>query len=294
MPPNLPLWTVAPFAALLLLIAFLPLAAPRFWHSNRNKLLVSLAAGLPVAIYLLAGPAGGASWLAHAGMEYAAFIALLGSLYVIAGGIRLKGSLAGTPLSNTAILAVGAVIASFVGTTGASMLLIRPLLRANESRVRKAHIVVFFIFIVSNTGGLLTPLGDPPLYLGFLRGVPFVWTFTLVGQWLAVNAALLAAFNLVDQWFLAREERERPGSQLEEIQVVREPLGIEGGWNLLWLAGVLAVIAGAAWGSRISASPDVIALIQVGAFAALAAGSWLTTRPAVRSANRFTWSPVLE
>jgi Na+/H+ antiporter NhaD/arsenite permease-like protein len=187
MPPHLPPWTVAPFAALLLLIAFLPLVAHKFWHSNWNKLFVSLAAGLPVAIYLLAGPAGGASWLAHAGMEYAAFIALLGSLYVIAGGIRLKGSLSGTPLSNTALLGIGAVIASFIGTTGASMLLIRPLLRANESRLWKSHVVVFFIFIVSNAGGLLTPLGDPPLYLGFLRGVPFLWTFKLVVPWLIVN-----------------------------------------------------------------------------------------------------------
>ncbi|HZN62721.1 MAG TPA: sodium:proton antiporter [Planctomycetota bacterium] len=295
MPPNLPLWTVAPFAALLLLIAFLPLAAPRFWHSNRNKLLVSLAAGLPVVIYLLAATDHGGGRMAHVALEYAAFISLLGALYVIAGGIRLKGSLAGTPLTNTAILGIGAVIASFIGTTGASMLLIRPLLRANESRVRKAHVVVFFIFIVSNTGGLLTPLGDPPLYLGFLRGVPFLWTFKLAVPWLIVNGALLAIFNFVDQWILDREERERPGAQLEDVQKIKEPLGVEGGFNFLWLGCVIALIyAAGAWGVTLLGSRDTVVLVLVGGFWALGAFSWAITRGEVRSANRFSWAPMAE
>ncbi len=292
---TVPLWTVIPFVAYLLAIALLPLAAPRFWHPNRNKLLLSLAAAVPVAIWLLAGPGHGGKWLARAGMEYAAFIALLGALYVIAGGIRLKGSLAGTPLTNTAILGIGAVIASFIGTTGASMLLIRPLLRANEARLRKAHIVVFFIFIVSNAGGLLTPLGDPPLYLGFLRGVPFLWTFKLVVPWLIVNGVLLAAFNAIDQWFLDREERERPGSQLEEVQKIREPLRLEGGLNFLWLGGVIALIyAAGAWGSRILGGHGAAELAQIVGLCALAAVGWTTTRTEVRAANRFTWSPILE
>ena len=133
---------------------------------------MAAAFGVPVAVGLCLH--GMAPWLLHSAAEYAAFIALLGSLFVISGGVHLKGSLAGTPLANTTLLAVGAVLASLVGTTGASMLLLPPLLRANESRRRKVHIVVFFIFIVSNGGGMLTPLGDPPLYLGFLRGVPFL------------------------------------------------------------------------------------------------------------------------
>ena len=134
---------------------------------------------------------------------------------MITGGIYVRGSLAGTPLVNTALLGLGALLASWIGTTGASVLLIRPLLRANGPRERKAHIVVFFIFVVSNCGGLLTPLGDPPLFLGFLKGVPFGWTLQLWPEWLLVNGALLAIFNVWDQVVFDREERERPGSQLE-------------------------------------------------------------------------------
>src|SRR5439155_12753969 len=128
-----------------------------------------------------------------------AFLTLLASLFVISGGIYLRGSLAGTPLVNTCFLSLGAVLASFIGTTGASMLLIRPLLRANEPRVRKTHIVIFFIFIVSNGGGMLTPLGDPPLFLGFLNGVPFEWTLQLWMQWALLNGILLVIFNIWDQ-----------------------------------------------------------------------------------------------
>jgi Na+/H+ antiporter NhaD/arsenite permease-like protein len=291
----LPLWTVFPFVTYLLAIALLPFLAPRFWHSNRNKFLLALAASLPVVIYLLAVPAHGGSWLAHAGMEYAAFIALMAALFVIAGGIRIAGSLAGTPLTNTAILGIGALMASFIGTTGASMLLIRPLLRANAARLRKAHIVVFFIFIVSNTGGLLTPLGDPPLFLGFLRGVPFLWTFKLVLPWLLVNGVLLAVFNVLDQWIFSREERQRPGAQLEEVQRIREPLRMEGGFNFLWLGGVIAVIyAAGAWGPRVIGNPNVLTGAQIVAFCALAAFSLATTRTGVRAANRFTWAPIVE
>jgi Na+/H+ antiporter NhaD/arsenite permease-like protein len=286
---------VLPFVTYLLAIAFLPLVVPRFWHSNRNRLIVSLAFSLPVAIQLLSGPVGGAALLLHSAEEYLAFIALLGALYVIAGGIRITGTLAGTPLVNTAILGAGAALASFIGTTGASMLLIRPLIRANETRVRRAHTVIFFIFIVSNSGGLLTPLGDPPLYLGFMRGVPFEWTFRLFIPWLLVNGVLLVAFNFIDQMFLNREERERPGSQLEDVQARRTPLGIEGASNFLWLALVVAVIyASAALGPRILRQPDARLFVQIGLLAALAGLAWATTPSPVRAANRFTWGPILE
>jgi Na+/H+ antiporter NhaD/arsenite permease-like protein len=214
---------------------------------------------------------------------------------VISGGIHLKGSLAGTPLANTTLLAVGAALASLVGTTGASMLLLPPLLRANESRRRKVHIVVFFIFIVSNGGGMLTPLGDPPLYLGFLRGVPFLWTLRLLGPWALVNGALLLIFNLLDQHVQGREERERPGSQLEEVQHVKEPLRIEGRRNLLYLAGVLGVVyLTGRYGARLHPDPGVQLLLQIGGMAALAAASLATTRRSIRRANHFTWGPILE
>ena len=288
-------WSILPFAAYLLVIALAPLFCARFWEKNRNKLILAVIASLPVVVYLLAGPAHGPGWLLHSAKEYVAFIVLLASLFVISGGIHLKGSLAGTPIVNTALLALGTLLASLIGTTGASMLLIRPLLRANEKRQRKMHIVIFFIFLVSNSGGLLTPLGDPPLFLGFLRGVPFLWTLRLLGPWALVNAALLVLFNVIDQVVLNKEEKERAGSQLEEVQQVQEPLRIQGGLNVLWLLGVIGVIyATGTYGSRISPSPDVQLLCQVLGMAAMAALSLTLTRAEVRKANRFTWGPIVE
>jgi Na+/H+ antiporter NhaD/arsenite permease-like protein len=254
---------------------------------------MAAAFGLPVAAALCL--TGRAAWLVHSAKEYAAFITLLAALFVISGGVHLRGALAGTPLANTTLLGIGAVLASFVGTTGASMLLLPPLLRANEERERKMHIVVFFIFIVSNAGGMLTPLGDPPLYLGFLRGVPFLWTLRLIGPWALVNGSLLLFFNLLDQRILDREERERPGSQLEEVQRIEEPLSIDGRWNLLYLAGVLAVVfLTGQYGPRLHPDPDVPLALQIAGMAALAAASLATTSPAVRRANHFTWGPILE
>jgi Na+/H+ antiporter NhaD/arsenite permease-like protein len=292
-PGTLPLWTILPFATYLGALAVIPLALPRFWEENRNKLLLAAVFALPVAAGLWLDGKG--LWLVHSAKEYAAFITLLASLFVISGGVHLKGSLAGTPLANTALLGIGGLLASVVGTTGASMLLIHPLLRANESRQRKVHIVVFFIFIVSNGGGMLTPLGDPPLYLGFLRGVPFLWTLRLVGPWALVNGTLLLLFNFLDQRILDREERERPGSQLEEVQRIVEPLSVEGRRNLLYLLGVVGVVfVTGHYGSRLHPHPDVQLLFQIGGMAALAALSLATTPQAVRRANHFTWGPILE
>jgi Na+/H+ antiporter NhaD/arsenite permease-like protein len=295
--PVPPLWSVVPFFAYLLAIATVPLFAQRFWEGNRRKLAVAAAASLPVLVYLFAlEPAHGPHWLLHSAREYAAFIALLGALFTISGGVHLRGSLAGTPLVNTAVLAAGALLASFIGTTGASMLLIRPLLRANAARERRIHIVVFFIFIVSNAGGLLTPLGDPPLFLGFLRGVPFLWTLRLFPHWLLVNGLLLALFHVLDQIALNREERLRPGSQLEAVQRVAEPLRIEGGLNFVWLLGVLvAIFALGAFGrSHLTSDEDALAALQILAMLCLAGLSLATTPRAVREANHFAWAPIAE
>jgi Na+/H+ antiporter NhaD/arsenite permease-like protein len=237
----------------------------------------------------------GTHLLVHSLKEYVAFIALLLSLFVITGGIFVKGSLAGTPISNTVILGLGAVLANVVGTTGASMLLIRPLLRANAARERKAHIFVFLIFIVSNTGGLLTPLGDPPLFLGFLRGVPFWWTFRLWLEWLVMNGLLLTVFNLVDQHIFDREERLRAGSQLEEVQEAVLPLGIRGSQNLVFLFGVILVIFFmGSFGERYFPNGDVRALVQVVSMLFLAGLSLLFTPNAIRRTNHFTWYPIFE
>ena len=237
----------------------------------------------------------GVELLVHSLKEYIAFITLLLSLFVIAGGIFVKGSLAGTPMSNTVILGIGAVLANLVGTTGASMLLIRPLLRANASRVQTSHIFVFLIFVVSNTGGLLTPLGDPPLFLGFLRGVPFFWTLGLWVKWLVVNGLLLAVFNFVDQYIFNREERLRAGSQLEEAQEAVERLGIRGGQNLVFLFGVILVIffMGTS-GVRYFPNQDLRVAVQVGGMLFMALLSLLFTPTALRRVNRFTWYPIFE
>jgi Na+/H+ antiporter NhaD/arsenite permease-like protein len=290
---NPPAWSVLPFAAYLLVIAVVPLLLPHFWEKNRNKLIVALAAALPAAAFLLLSHGG--HLLLDSLKEYVAFIVLLAALFVISGGVYLKGSLAGTPNINTLVLAIGALLASFIGTTGASMLLIRPLLRANEKRLKKTHLVVFFIFIVSNAGGMLTPLGDPPLFLGFLRGVPFLWTLQLWGPWALVSGALLLIFNFLDQAVFNKEERERPGSQLEEVQKVAEPLRIHGGLNVLWLLGVIAINSGVGYfGRRHGWGDDVQKLSIVAGMAAMAGLSLATTSREIRGSNKFTWGPIVE
>src|SRR5881296_1212118 len=212
---QLPLITALPFVALLLAIALLPLAAGGWWHHNRNKALVSFLLAAPILIYL----GTTAPELLHEKFhEYLGFIVVIGALFVVTGGIHIQGSLAGTPLVNTGMLCIGAVLANLLGTTGASVLLIRPLLRANKRRKRVAHIVIFFIFIVANCGGLLTPVGDPPFLLGFLKGVPFDWTLRLWPQWLLINGILLIVFNVWDRWAHEPDEKE----------LIHEPLRVRG------------------------------------------------------------------
>ena len=280
----LPAWSVLPFAAMLLAIAVLPLAAPGFWDRNRNKALLSLALGLPVAAWMASLEP---MVLAHAAHEYAAFILLLGALFVISGGIVVRGTLAGTPGLNTALIAIGAVLASLIGTTGASMVLIRPLLRANSVRRRKQHVVVFFIFVVANAGGLLTPLGDPPLFLGFLRGVPFLWTLRLWPEWLFVNGALLLLFFVIDSTIFRAEDLASPGD-LDKVAVEHEvPVHVAGKRNVLYLAGVVAVLVAAA---RLQPPAGV----QEAGLAAMAALSWFTTPRALHAENGYTWHPIEE
>jgi Na+/H+ antiporter NhaD/arsenite permease-like protein len=281
---TLPLWSVAPFAAMLLAIALLPLAAAHLWERNRNKALLSLLLGAPVVIGIgLQDP----SLVLHTAHEYVAFIVLLGALFVISGGVVVRGTLAGTPGLNAGVLAAGALLASVIGTTGASMVLVRPLLRANEIRRRKAHVFVFFIFVVSNAGGLLTPLGDPPLFLGFLRGVPFDFTLRLWPEWLFLNGVLIVLFHAVDSTIFRREDLATPGD-LDEIAVGHEtPISIAGKRNLLYLAGVVGVLA---LSGAVALPPGV----QEGGMAAMAALSLATTPRALREENGFSWGPIVE
>src|SRR6266850_2112142 len=230
--------TVIPFVGLLIAIALAPLVRPTWWHHNTNKAIVAAVVTLPIAIYMAIVAPGALLEKAH---EYFSFIVIIGALFVVTGGIHVQGSLAGTPLVNTGMLGLGAVLANLVGTTGASVLLIRPLLRANKPRKRVAHIVIFFIFIVANCGGLLTPIGDPPLLLGFLKGVPFYWTLRLWPQWLLMNGILLIVFNLLDQWALNRDEIELPGSQHEQV-LIHEPLRVRGALSIIVLIAVIAYL----------------------------------------------------
>jgi Na+/H+ antiporter NhaD/arsenite permease-like protein len=198
-------------------------------------------------------------------------------------------------LVNTAFLAVGAVLGSIVGTTGASALLIRPLLRANEHRPRAAHLVVFFIFIVSNAAGLMTPLGDPPLFLGFLRGVPFTWTFRLMPVWALVNSVLLALFAAVDAYAFVRDKRQGKAVTAPQFPLVQEPLRLEGAINILWLLGIVAVVfVMGTYGERISSDEHLLSFLQIAGMLTFAALSWFTTPREVREVNRFNWAPMVE
>lgn len=266
-----------PFALLLLAIALLPLAAPAWWHHTRNKILVVTLLSAPVVIYLARSDP---HLIAEKMAEYLSFIIVIGALFVITGGIHIRGSLSGTPLVNTGMLGLGAVLANVLGTTGASVLLIRPLLRANKRRKRVAHIVICFIFTVANCGGALTPIGDPPLLLGFLKGVPFTWTFGLWPQWLLMNACLLVIFNVWDQAALNRDERELPGAQHEEV-LKHEPLRIEGAVEMAMLAGVIVTIL---------ISPAGREVVIVG----LALIGYLAGSSKRRTLNAFTFGPLVE
>jgi Na+/H+ antiporter NhaD/arsenite permease-like protein len=280
----LPLWSVAPFAILLLCIAVLPLAAGHWWERNRNKGLLVALLGLPVVAWVASHEPGA---MVHAAHEYVSFIVLLGSLFVISGGIVVRGTIAGTPGTNTVLLAIGAVLASLIGTTGASVVLIRPLLRAISVRRRTAHVVVFFIFVVSNAGGLLTPLGDPPLFLGFLRGVPFFWTLRLLPAWLLVVGALLMIFYVVDSTIFRQEDLATPGD-LDEVAVHHAvPVHVVGLANLGWLAGVVAVLVAS---GTLGLPPGV----QEGGMLLMVALAWWTTPAALRQENQFSWGPIVE
>ena len=232
----LPLYTVVPFVAMLLAIAVCPLWVSHWWESNRNKLVLACVLGVPVVgLYAARGP----HVLLETAEEYVSFMLLLSALYVIAGGTRLSGDLEATPLVNTTFLAAGSVLASFLGTTGASMVLIRPVLQTNGQRTRMTHTVVFFIFLVSNVGGLLTPLGDPPLFLGYLRGVPFTWTFRLLPHWLFTVGLLLLVYFIWDSVAYGWE----PARAIVRDEAERRPLRLQGTLNFVWLAGVVLAVA---------------------------------------------------
>ena len=291
----LPVWSALPFAGMLLSIALFPLLAPGFWHHHYPKVAAGWSA-IVIVPFVLAYGGTALHELAHvAVVDYVPFIILLGALFTIGGGIYVRGGLRGTPAVNAAIMATGTILASWIGTTGAAMLFVRPLLRANRERRHRAHTIVFFIFLVANIGGALTPLGDPPLFLGFLHGVPFFWTFALWREVAFVAGAVLACYVAIDvvQW--RREDellRRRP-------ETPREPLRIEGWHNFVFLGGVLgAVILSGTWDlgevNVLGVQQQRQNLLRDGILVLMLAGSWWTTSSRIREENEYTWAPIRE
>ncbi len=317
----------APFLALLLCVALLPLfhRTHHWWHSNRNKLIVSLLCAAAVLAHYLtrgfgvhlhgdfvvslmqslgfnlkqdatgfgteAGIAAMVGAALNSAWEYVPFIVMLFSLYTVAGGIVVRGRLSASPMANTLLMGVGGVLASLIGTTGASVLLIRPLLKALSGRTHKVHTVVFFIFIVSNIGGTMLPIGDPPLFVGFLRGVPFLWTLSLWAPWVFTLAALLAIYFIWDSIAIKRER----GAAAATAPASAEPVSVAGLVNVIWLVGVVLAVATLAPGAAFpGTSWQVPALLREGVMLAMVGLSYLTTGKGLRRENRFDFFPIAE
>ncbi len=289
----LPVWTVLPFAGILLSIALFPLLAPHFWHRHFGKVSAFWATVFALP-FLFLFPATAAYEILHIMLiDYIPFIILLWGLFTIAGGIVVGGSLRGTPLMNSLLLLIGTFLASWVGTTGAAMVMIRPVLRANRDRVKKAHIICFFIFLVANIGGSLTPLGDPPLFLGFLHNVPFFWvTTSILPHMLLAAGLLLVVFYALDLYFYRREETTPPPEE-------KIPIRVEGLYNFLLLAGVIAVILVSGYWrpghlSVFGIEVQYQNLLRDGSIVVLGLISLYVTPRRLREANDFSWGPILE
>jgi Na+/H+ antiporter NhaD/arsenite permease-like protein len=290
----LSLWSTIPFAGMLLSIALFPLFAPKFWHNHFGK--VSFFWTAAVTLPFLAVYKGQALYeFMHIFLaDYVPFVIILTALYTVSGNILLRGTLVGTPLVNTGILVIGTVLASWMGTTGASMLLIRPFLRANSHRKNRTFMVVFFIFLVANVGGSLTPLGDPPLFLGFLRGVPFFWTFNLFAQMMGVVVVLLITYFIFDTYFY-RKEGIRPAADSGD----KVPLKLEGVHNLIFLivivtAVLMSGVLDLGEVSILGIHRAVQDLLRDGLLILAAVLSMVTTKREIREDNEFTWFPMQE
>ena len=297
----LSIYWVIPFAGILLSIAIFPLIAPHFWHKNFGKvsLFWSISLLIPLLITQHIGFSVTLYEVLHVGLlEYVPFIILLLALFTISGGVRLKGSLVGKPIVNVLIILIGTLLASWMGTTGAAMLLIRPLIRANQKRKYKVHTVVFFIFLVANIGGSLTPLGDPPLFLGFLKGVSFFWTTSAMFlPMLMVVCYLIVVYFFMDSYLYKREDI----SVIEnDDNTNTEKLSLEGSFNLILLVGVIgSVLLSGFWRPHIyfsiyhvhvelqNLTRDILLLL-------LTYVSWQQTPQSIRKANEYTWFPIVE
>jgi Na+/H+ antiporter NhaD/arsenite permease-like protein len=290
----LPLWSCIPFAGMLLSIALCPLLMPNFWHHHFGKVSAFWAATIGIP-FLIAFKGDALYEILHIILaDYVPFIILLWSLYTVSGGILLRGSLRGTPAVNLCMLIIGTILASWMGTTGAAMLLIRPFLRANNYRKNRTFMVVFFIFLVANVGGSLTPLGDPPLFLGFLHGVSFFWTFHILPHMLTVVVILLTAYFIIDSYYYRNE-----GVTAPQEDGIKEPLKLEGVYNFIFLAGIVGsvLVSGMVdWGhfNTLGVHRAVQDWVRDGLLILMGILSLLFTPVRVREDNDFTWFPILE
>jgi len=288
-------WSL-PFVGILLSIAVWPLVAPVFWHHHFGKISAAWALAVILPFTTTYGPGPTIHALALTALhEYLPFIILLFSLFTVTGGIHLRGAVRGTPAFNTGLLALGALLASWMGTTGAAMALVRPMLKANAWRPRRAHVVIFFIFLVANIGGSLSPLGDPPLFLGFLKGVPFFWpTLHLLWPMLFVAGILLAIFYVLDRYMLAKDGLTAADDRAEG------KLRIDGAYNFVLLAGIVgAVLMSGLWQpeagvSLLGVEVELQNLVRDLLLLLLAGLSWVLTPPEIREANEFSWFPIQE
>jgi Na+/H+ antiporter NhaD/arsenite permease-like protein len=290
----LPLWSCIPFAFILLSIALFPLILPGFWHHHFGKISAFWAASLAIP-FLIAFKGAALYEILHIFLaDYVPFIILLWSLYTVSGGILLRGTLRGTPLVNVTILIIGTLLASWMGTTGAAMLLIRPFLRANDYRKNRTFMVVFFIFLVANVGGSLTPLGDPPLFLGFLHGVSFFWTFKIMPHMLMVAIILLVIYFILDTYHYRKE-----GVSAPEEEGVKEPLKLEGVYNFLFLAGIVGSVLMSGivdWGevNTFGVHRSIQDWARDGLLILMGILSLVATPIQLRDDNDFTWFPIIE
>ncbi len=287
---QIPLICAIPFVLMLLSIAVFPLFWNHFWEQNKNKLLIAVILSVPIIIYLLAVGLG--NQLYHTILfDYVPFIILLGALFTITGGIFLSGDIEATPKINTLFLGIGAVLASFMGTTGAAMLLIRPIIQTNKERKFKVHTILFFIGIVANCGGLLTPLGDPPLFMMYLRGAHFTWFSHLLPEWFVANTLLLIMYFFVDSYYYKRE----PAEAILADKSFRKPIRIQGNLNFIFLIGVVLAVAFLnEHYLPIIHQNHLYKFIREGTILGMGVLSLLLTPRLLRVSNNFTWEPIKE
>ena len=287
-------WSLIPFGIMLLMIAIGPLVAEKWWESNINKLIVSLFLGVPTAVCLIMG--GMTHDLEHQVLfDYVPFIVLLLALFVITGGIHLSGDIKAKPWVNTLFLGIGYILASLMGTTGAAMLLIRPVITTNQQRKHTVHTILFFIALVANCGGLLTPLGDPPLFMLFLRGAPFTWFLSMLPEWAFTGALLLIIYYFVDRYYYAKED----WTNLANDSLEYEKLRLTGSINFVYLIGVILSVAFINEGTIPQMgeenAPLWLKFLREIVLLSLTGLSLYTTKKEVRyTQNKFTWAPIIE